>query len=185
MMSDSELSNPKTSIDILCSQMVNKIINIQDIYLNRCNLNDENVIKIINAIQSNQNLKIRKLYFNHNDLSDKTGVKLTELLKHENTCLKELGLKRNRLTATSGNLIAEALKNNTSLRVLDISWNSLGVKPNNKIDPKTRKLIPGMSAGDVGRAWGLCFLENKTLVHVDLSYNKINTVDTIALSQDL
>ena len=133
---------------------------------------------------SNQNLKVRKLYFNHNDLTDKTGIKVVELLVNVNTNLKELGLKRNKLTAISGNQIAGALKNNGCLKVLDLSWNSLGVKPRDRIDPKTRKQIKGMSAGDVGRAWGLCFLENKSLIHVDLSFNKINQVDTEAFAQD-
>lgn len=139
----------------------------------------------MHVIQSNQTLKVRKLYLNQNDLTDKTGLRIAQILGDQNIDLKEVGLKGNKLTAVSGNQIAEALKDNVTLKVLDLSWNKIGMKPQNRLDPKTRKPIKGMSAGDVGRAWGLCFLENKTLVHVDLSFNKINEVDTMAFAQDM
>ena len=102
----------------------------------------------------------------------------------QNVDLKGLGLKKNKITAISGNLIAAALKDNVTLKMIDLSWNKLGVKPFNKIDKKSRRQIKGMSAGDVGRAWGACFIDNKTLIHVDLSFNEINEADTIAFSQD-
>jgi hypothetical protein len=43
-------------------------------------------------------------------------------------------MKWNKLTAISGNQIATALKDNNSLRVLDLSWNMIGVKPANQVN---------------------------------------------------
>jgi len=61
------------------------------------------------------------------------------------------------------------------LKVLDLSWNALGIRPKDKIDPKN-PLKPSfsMKVGDIGRAWGLAFVNNKTLVHLDLSFNKFD-----------
>jgi hypothetical protein len=118
-------------------------------------------------------------------LSDKTGIQIASILDNGNIPLKELGLKWNKLSAISGNQIANALKNNISLRVLDLSWNMLGVKPPDQIDRLTKKTIKIMSPGDIGRAWGMCFLDNRTLIHVDMSFNKFNTEDTEALTADL
>ena len=42
-----------------------------------------------------------------------------------------------------------------------------------------------MEIGDLGKAWGGMFLENKTLVHLDLSQNRIGQEETIALAEDL
>lgn len=71
------------------------------------------------------------------------------------------------------------------MKLLDLSWNMLGVKPSVRLEPKTRKPIKGMSAGDVGKAWGMCFLENKSLVHVDLSFNKFNQLDTTVFASNM
>ena len=35
-----------------------------------------------------------------------------------------------------------------------------------------------MKDGDIGRAWGRALRENKTLAHLDLSFNKIGEIET-------
>lgn len=42
-----------------------------------------------------------------------------------------------------------------------------------------------MEPGDVGKAWGSMFIENKTLVHLDLSQNRISQIETEQLSEDI
>ena len=79
------------------------------------------------------------------------------------------------MTAVAGNRFAEVLCDNKELKVLDLSWNALGVRPNDTIDPKNpRKPVSSMKVGDIGRAWGLAFINNKSLVHLDLSFNKFD-----------
>ena len=85
------------------------------------------------------NFKLKKLYFNNNALTDKFGIKLANFLKDSK--IKEFGVAWNKLTAVSGNLIALALAENTELKVFDIGWNSLGVKPKDFRDPKNPKKI--------------------------------------------
>ena len=87
----------------------------------------------------------------------------------------------------AGNRFAEVLCDNTHLKVLDLSWNSIGVRPKDTIDPKNPRGKPAytMKEGDIGRMWGLMFINNKTLVHLDLSFNKIDQHETNLISQDL
>lgn len=42
-----------------------------------------------------------------------------------------------------------------------------------------------MKPGDIGKAWGEMALVNKALVHLDLSFNKIEEKDTLQLSMDM
>ena len=72
-------------------------------------------------------------------MTDKFGIKLANFLKDSK--LKELGVAWNKLTAVSGNLIALALSENIELKVFDLGWNSLGVKPKDFRDPKNPKKI--------------------------------------------
>jgi hypothetical protein len=39
-------------------------------------------------------------------------------------------------------------------------------------------MVKLMEEGDVGKAWGSMFIENKTLVHLDLSQNRISQFET-------
>jgi len=51
---------------------------------------------------------------------------------------------------------------------LDLSWNLIGQIPKDQKGP-AGKMTKLMDIGDVGKAWGSMFIENKTLVHLDLS----------------
>jgi hypothetical protein len=67
--------------------------------------------------------------------------------------------------------------------VLDLSWNLIGVKP----PPSSLK---GEDAthileGDIGRAWGQLFCSNKTLAHLDLSFNQIGYPETVIIADEI
>lgn len=85
------------------------------------------------------NFKLKKLYFNNNGLTDKFGIKLANFLKDSK--IQECGVAWNKFTAVSGNLIALALVENKELKIFDIGWNSLGVKPKDFRDLKNPKKI--------------------------------------------
>jgi Ran GTPase-activating protein (RanGAP) involved in mRNA processing and transport len=113
-----------------------------------------------------------------------TAKKVAELLNAGNTKVKEIGLKWNRITAIGGNLIANSLCQNNQLKVLDLSWNLIGQLPKDQPTP-SGKIIKLMEEGDVGKAWGSMFIENKTLVHLDLSQNRIGQYETEQMSEDI
>ncbi len=73
--------------------------------------------------------------------------------------------------AKGGNMIANSLKQNNQLKILDLSWNGIGTG--------------GANATEVGNTWGNALLENKTLQHLDLSMNKIRKKDTEKLADKL
>ena len=59
-------------------------------------------------------------------LTNKTGSAFAALLTDPNNKLKEIGLQWNKLNQKSGMEIAAALIDNKQLKVLDLSWNSIG-----------------------------------------------------------
>jgi len=42
-----------------------------------------------------------------------------------------------------------------------------------------------MKEGEIGAAWGTAFKENKTLIHLDLSYNQFEYKDAKVMEEDL
>ena len=140
---------------------------------------------MITALYTTSNLKLKKFYLNHNSLTNATALAFVNLLKEGNTRLREIGLKWNMIDGEGGAAIADALSENHILKVLDLSWNKLGVKAHDKANPVTKKPIPTMKEGDIGRAWGKFMRDNKSLLHLDLSFNKIGEMDTTLLMEDI
>jgi len=160
----------------LCKQIADyDHLNIEALYLNNCKLRDEEIILLLNAVKDFQNTKIKKLYFNENQITSKGALGISEVLLDKHLKLKEVSLKWNKIDSVGGNAIALALETNTELKILDLSWNIVG-KPNS---------LTKIVSGDIGRAWGSAMMKNSTLVHLDLSFNKIGELDTINLSEDI
>lgn len=66
--------------------------------------------------------------------------------------IKEIGISNNKLTAVSGNQIAKALTNDEQLKILDLSWNLIGVKPKDIKHPKKPgKIFKLMKKGEIGK----------------------------------
>ena len=125
-------------------------------------------------------MKIKKIFLNENHLTDMAAECIAEVIQEGNTRIREIGLKGNQITAKGGNKFASALVINRDLKVLDLSWNILGVKPFDVPDRRDpgRRFKSLMQDGDIGKAWGSAVRENKTLIHLDLSFNRIGLEDT-------
>ena len=161
---------------------------MQSLFLNRCELQDEDAIEIIRAIFLSSNIKIKKIYFNNNRLTKLTAYQIADVLREGNTKIKELGLKWNQIDGEGGVAIAEALSENRDLKVLDLSWNKIGTNFRQKFDPKSKKTtVVGKDDKEVniGKIWGKALRENKVLVHLDLSFNKICQEDTESIMEDI
>lgn len=100
------------------------------------------------------------LSLSQNQFGDIGGMAIAELIEVNATYIREIRLNWNCITGKGGNGIAEALRHNNQLRVLFLAWNSIG---------------QGLH---VGKAWSHAFTENKFLLHLDLSHNKIMFLDT-------
>ena len=158
-------------IDILVSKLENNHYQLQVLYLNKCDLEDADGVMIANALTPN----MRKLYMNNNHFTKVTAIKLAEMIEFPDIKLKELGLKWNQINGEGGCRIAEALSQDKDkeLKILDLSWNKIGVY---KQDFKPKH---------IGETWGKALIENKSLVHLDLSFNKICEEDTRVILEDI
>ena len=87
---------------------------------------------ILRSVIDSQNTKIKKIYFNQNYLTNKAALVAAEVIADKTLKVKEIGLKWNKITAIGGNEIAKALEDNQELKVLDLSWNAIGIRQNGK-----------------------------------------------------
>ena len=147
-LSDESDKEPKSCLDALCFHIESRSSSLEALFLNNCKISDDGAINILQTLLYGSNQKLFKLYMNQNFLTDKTGLKAAQLFAEGTTKLKELGLKWNKLTAVSGNKIAETLRENREMRILDLSWNSIGVKP--KDQRQKGKVIQLMKQGEIG-----------------------------------
>jgi hypothetical protein len=170
------IRTPKSCIGHLCKHLENEYAALQHLFLNNCKITDGSAIALIDNLLHFLNMTMTKLYLNYNLLTDKTGSKVAELFAAGSTNIRELGLKSNRLTAISGNEIATALWDNREVKILDLSWNVLGIRPKDKkVMGKIKKL---MKRGEIGKVWGQFFHDNECMVHLDLSFNKIEQFES-------
>ena len=135
-----------------------------------------------------------------NLVSDSGAEKLAIFLA-KNPPLRNLNLHWNKIKMKGGFKLADALLKNNTLKFLDLSWNALGkvaVPTTGYLTAKEVKQrlrgIPGVQIGGedqvtsellnmvkelervqmevkIGKAWGKALKHNKTLVHLDMSYN--------------
>jgi len=120
--------------------------------------------KLFDALLVTANKQLTKLYLGRNKITDRCAKEIAHVLESNSTNLQELDLSWNTIWAPGGCMLADGIKNYFTLRVLDLSWNNIG---KGKVPPR-----------QVGKAWGACFERNTTLIHVDLSFNKIGQEDT-------
>lgn len=100
----------------------------------------------------------------------------------------DIGLKWNNLSGLSGVALAKSIAEYRPLRVFDLSWNKVGVRPFDTRDPKepsVRKFIQSMQPGELGKLWGDSLEANTTLVHLDLSFCQFDQEESKALGASL
>jgi len=76
---------------MLVSKLENTSHNLRILYLNRCDLEDDDGVSIANALPPN----MIKLYLNNNNLTKLTAIKLAEMIEYPDIKLREIGLKWN------------------------------------------------------------------------------------------
>ena len=95
---------------------------------------------ISEALLVTGNKTLRVLSLGENYITDTGCAHLAEMLESNATNLKELRLNWNNIMAKGGIFLAAALRHNNWLKILDLSWNSIG--------------SGGSNPTEVGTAWG-------------------------------
>ena len=119
------------------------------------------------------NINIQSLHLSENNLSDSIMPSLCKII-NSHPALKEVYLRWNKITPEGGKTLFEELAANQSLRVLDLSWNLLGL--GNRINNKEKNMVESLNN----------FLENnQDLYHLDLSCNKFTFEESKAIANCL
>jgi hypothetical protein len=100
--------------------------NLIQISLLSCNINDEILLPIVEAIRGRTSLE--KLHLNNNRIRRAGSTALAALLEDTNCNVTHLHLNQNRIDNEGMTAIANSLANNTSLRTLDLHHNSISSK---------------------------------------------------------
>jgi hypothetical protein len=80
-----------------------------------------------------------------------------------------LDLKWSNITLEGAKCLVEGLFHSKSMRMLDISWNSIGVTEDEEF----------------GKRFGEALNECKTMRHLDIAYNKLKLPVTVALAEEI
>ncbi|XP_075699610.1 NACHT, LRR and PYD domains-containing protein 12-like [Rhinoderma darwinii] len=115
--------------------------NLQNLRLGNNHLPDTSCIQLASVIRNNRSLK--KLFLPGNSLSGPHLRDLMEDLSSPDCGIEELHLGANELLDTSCIQLASVIRNNRSLKILDLSRNSLS-------GPHLRDLMEALSSPDCG-----------------------------------
>ena len=109
----------------LCDFINDSSCELKEINLEGNNLGDKNVVQISDCIINYLADKLIILNFGKNMISDKGALAMSQIAQN---CinLKVLILYWNNIINYFASLIIRSLKKHTELRVLDLSWNSIG-----------------------------------------------------------
>ncbi|KAL4487307.1 hypothetical protein ABPG73_005817 [Tetrahymena malaccensis] len=137
---------------------------LKDLNLEGNKLGDAAIEKI-----SKYALHLEILNVANNSITNQGAIYINRMLKGQ-TRLRELKLHWNRINGIGGKLIAEALYHNDYLKVLDISYNSMGIG-----DPECSVYWAKMLSKD----------SKCGLIHLDLSYNRFDEMSSKIISNEL
>jgi hypothetical protein len=129
------------------------------------NIGDQAAIEIFQTIQKNVYLK--KLNLSKNNLTNLCTKALAECITINDT-LEELYLHYNKIQGDGAVILFKGLLKNAYLKVLDLSWNSLGANEKG-----------------LNTAFYDLFSKNNILVHCDFSYNNISFETTKKAAEGL
>ncbi len=155
----------KLGCEYLAKLIMRSDCKLAELNLEGNKLGDLSAEVIIEAVEYNKSIK--KLNLSKNFLTDKSASKLASMLEG-NPSITELYCKWNQFKSPGGLAILKAIGESSSLRVLDLSWNSLG-----------------LYTSPFAKGFGEFIKKNQTLMHLDLSNNYFSRDDAKAIAEGL
>ncbi|CAD8081706.1 unnamed protein product [Paramecium primaurelia] len=147
-------------------------------YLNLENnkFNDDGCRQLFKMLQ--ENTIMQKLNLSHNLITDKSMPEFNMLLQ-KNATLSEIYLHWNRIHQIGGQYIIAALFINYNVKVLDLSFNSLGIRYKDDAQSPQKNRQPYQTWPDYFSS------KNCNLIHLDLSNNQFNQSQSEAIAKAL
>ena len=203
-----------TGAEILNKYLNDPLCSLETLNLEGLNLGNTNMRNIINAITNSIYAKLKYLNIGQNNIGDDIAQNLSTLI---NKCynLDVLILYQNQFNNYGAGLIMSEIKKHPKIKILDLSWNSIGDNLNEEIPSliELQKSNPGKKfknaylyelqlTGNYRKAGNLApvkknvsyftnqlcdlFHNKKTqMLHLDISYNNIGIIDSTAISEHI
>ncbi|CDW85738.1 UNKNOWN [Stylonychia lemnae] len=161
----------QAGVDLLIQKVIlSSNCKLEILNLENNNIGDRGIRYLCEALcQSTDNLV--KLNISKNELTDQSINFIAKLIT-DSSSLRELKMHWNKLGSNKLPTLIDALSKNKRLKVLDISWNALGSYERS-------------DTFQVGEILGRYLNNNKSLVHLDLSFNGLNEDDCLQLGEYL
>ena len=125
-LSNNRLGETQACIEHLATIIKDRRYHIEKLILDSNKLGDAHVQVLAEALMISSYKPLKVLSLGENQIGDVGIEAIAEMLDVNSTGLKELRLLWNNITSKGGNKLADSLKSNSQLRVLDLSWNALG-----------------------------------------------------------
>ena len=131
-----------------------------------------------------------------NRISD-AGAAIVSTFLQKSQMLETLLLHWNKIRSKGSCSLAKALKKNTIIQILDLSFNSLGSgakrkallskdqKKEEDVGIEQRHQLDKFECTDSAWKWRRAFMKNHTLLHVDVSFNGFSAEDMVAVGDGL
>jgi len=125
-LENNELGKSDEFSDALAKHIIGGRFILQGLNLSQNYITDQQVHSICSALGTKNNHTLKKLKLSKNLLTVKAAKSIRDLFINSSTKLCELDLSWNNIWAKGGAAIAQILKEDLSLRVVDLSWNCIG-----------------------------------------------------------
>jgi Ran GTPase-activating protein (RanGAP) involved in mRNA processing and transport len=167
-LTDLNLSHNPQGGQILASDSIVAILDknelIASLSLNNMNLGSNGLTKLLDVVTQHQAL--RNLNISTNGLDSSSLNSLVKLLSYEESKLQSLNISENRINLDELLLLTNSLKDNNSLKILELS----------RIGNLER---------EGGKCLGLFITANKSLIKLDISHNGLGFLGTYEVREGL
>ena len=113
-------------VEALCYHFEAQMQCLQELNLSQNEFTDEQAIRVFDTIASSKNVTLRSLRLSKNRLTDACIPSFVEIYDKYGCKLEEIYLAWNLISEEGGCRIADLLLDAEVIKVLDLSWNSLG-----------------------------------------------------------
>lgn len=187
---DTNLDNRDAIMVQLAKQLILNV-NVPKLDLSNQQLTDTQVMLLFEHLLANNNDPITHLILDNNLITDEGVQTIANFLKKQNTRLKVLSLAENTISDKGIGHIAEALKENTCLEVLNLDFNKIGSKGAIALstvlsNPSSKLLLLSLNSNLIGleglQAISTQIKNNSVIIDLEIESNEFDKRPTGFLS---